>query len=313
MADGVEWHQANQLGLITLEQTVECGMSRAARQRRCSTGAWAVDQPHVYRSVAFPQSHEQQLLAAVLCAGSGAAVSHRAAAAAWGVDRFDSSLRELSIPDDRKVALRGSVLHRIADLEPSDVTRLGAVPITTRERTLVDLGAVARPFLVSRALEQWLREGHVTLRGVRSTLDRVARRGRSAAGVMREILDTRALGTDVSDSHLEVVLAEALRAIGAPQPVYHHLIDVGADRFEIDFAYPDAMLLIEVDGYWAHTTPTAFEEDPRRRNLLVGLGYMVRTYTRKRVLSRPHAVAAEIDYWRRLRSAARRTSAENAS
>ena len=37
------------------------------------------------------------------------------------------------------------------------------------------------------------------------------------------------------------------------------------------------MLLIEVDGYWAHTTPTAFEEDPRRRNLLVGLGYMVRT------------------------------------
>ena len=153
----------------------------------------------------------------------------------------------------------------------------------------------------------------MTLRGVRSTLDRVARRGRSGAGVLREILDTRALGNDVSDSHLEVVLAEALRAIGAPQPVYHHLIDVGADRFEIDFAYPDAMLLIEVDGYWAHTTPTAFEEDPRRRNLLVGLGYMVRTYTRRRVLSRPHAVAAEIDYWRRLRSAARRTSAENAS
>ena len=144
----------------------------------------------------------------------------------------------------------------------------------------------------------------MTLRGVRSTLDRVARRGRSGAGVLREILDTRALGTDVSDSHLEVVLAEALRAIGAPQPVYHHLIDVGADRFEVDFAYPDAMLLIEVDGYWAHTTPTAFEEDPRRRNLLVGLGYMVRTYTRRRVLSRPHAVAAEIDYWRRVRSAA---------
>jgi hypothetical protein len=304
MADGVEWHLANQLGLITLEQTIECGMSRATRQRRCRAGEWDCPQPRVFRSLAFPSSHQQGLLAAVLSAGRGAAVSDRAAAATWGVDRFDSSLLELSIPDDRKVALRGALLHRIVDLEPGDVTMLGAVPITTRARTLVDLGSVARPFLVSRALEQWLREGHVTVREVRSTLDRVARRGRSGAGVLREILDTRALGINVSDSHLEVVLAEALRAIGAPQPVYHHLVDVGADRFEIDFAYPEAMLLIEVDGYWAHTTPEAFEEDPRRRNLLLGLGYMVRTYTRKRVLSRPHAVAAEIDYWRRLRTAA---------
>ncbi len=100
---------------------------------------------------------------------------------------------------------------------------------------------------------------------------------------MRELLDTRALRLDASDSDPEVVLAEALQAFGAPPPVYHYLVKVGHETFEVDFAYPEAMLLVEVDGFGPHTTPEAFEEDRRRQNLLVDKGYMVRRYTRNRV------------------------------
>ena len=240
----------------------------------------------------------------MLCAGPGAAVSHYAAAVAWGIDRFTSSVIEVSIADDRKVAIDGAQLHRIPDLVPEHITTIGPIPVTTRLRTLVDLGAVARPFLVSRALEQWLRERHVAIPEVRAMLDEVARRGRAGAGVLRNVLDTRALRLDASDSDPEVVLAEALQAFGAPPPVYHHLVKVGHEKFEIDFAYPEAMLLIEVDGFGPHTTPEAFEEDRRRQNLLVDKGYMVRRYTRNRVIHRADAVAAEIDYWRRVRTAA---------
>ena len=123
--------------------------------------------------------------------------------------------------------------------------------------------------------------------------------------MLREILDTRALAFAASDGDAEVVLAEALRAIGAPPPVYHLLIPVGfGQRYEIDFAYPEAMLLIEVDGYSTHTTREAFESDPVRDNWLIDRGYMVRRYTRERVLAQSHVVAAEIDRWRRARSAA---------
>jgi very-short-patch-repair endonuclease len=222
----------------------------------------------------------------------------------WGIDRFTTSVVEVSVSGHRNIAFEGVQLHRIADLAPSDITTIGPIPVTTRLRTLVDLGAVARPFLVSRALEQWLRERHVTVSQVRAVLDRVARKGRAGAGVLREVLDTRALQLHASDSHPEVVLAEALHAIGAPSPVYHFLVEVGAERFEVDFAYPEAMLLVEVDGYGPHTTPEAFEEDRRRQNLLVDRGYMVRRYTRNRVVNRADAVAAEIDYWRRARTAA---------
>ena len=206
--------------------------------------------------------------------------------------------------EHRNIEIEGVQLHRIADLLPSDITTIGPIPVTTRLRTLVDLGAVSRPFLVSRALEQWLRERHVTIPQVRTTLDRVARRVAPAPGVLSEVLDTRALQLDASDSVPEVVLAEALQMFGAPPPVYHHLVTVGHETFEIDFAYPEAMLLIEVDGYAPHTTPEAFEEDRRRQNLLVDRGYMVRRYTRNRVVHRADAVAAEIDYWRRARTAA---------
>jgi very-short-patch-repair endonuclease len=304
MADMVDRYLASQLGLVTLEQTLEAGMSERTRKRRCASGEWVRVHRRVYRSTAFPQSHEQRLLAAALCAGPGAAVSHYAAASTWGVDGFTASMPQVSIADDRKVVIAGAQLHRIPDLTPEHVTMIGPIPITTRARTLVDLGAVARPFLVSRALEQWLRERHVTIAQVRATLDEVARRGRAGAGVLRDVLDTRALRLDASDSHPEVVLAEALRARGAPPPVYHYLVQVGHETFEVDFAYPEAMLLIEVDGFSAHTTPEAFEEDPRRQNLLVDKGYMVRRYTAKRVIHRADAVAAEIDHWRRARTAA---------
>jgi very-short-patch-repair endonuclease len=305
MADRADGYFAKQLGLITLEQTVECGISSRTRERRCASGEWDRPHPRVYRSRAYAVSHEQRLLAATLSAGPHAAVSHHAAASFLHVERFHSGLVELSVQEHRSITLRGCLQHRIADLTPADVTMVGPIPVTVHARTLVDLGAVARPWLVRRALEQWLREGHVTVAEVRATLERVARRGRAGAGVLREILDTRALALSASDGDAEVVLAEALQAMGAPAPVYHFLIPAGLGQvFEIDFAYPEAMLLVEVDGYSTHTTREAFESDPMRDNWLVDRGYMVRRYTRRRVLTQSHVVAAEIDHWRRIRSAA---------
>ena len=188
-------------------------MSRATRQRRCTTGEWERAHQRVYRSTAFPRSHDQRLLAAVLCAGPGAAVSHYAAAVAWGIDRFTTSLVEVSIADDRKVAIDGAQLHRIPDLVPEHITTIGPIPVTTRLRTLVDLGAVARPFLVSRALEQWLRERHVTVPQVRAILDEVARRGRGGAGVLR----TRARHASAT-ARRERFRAEVDARRGAPGP-----------------------------------------------------------------------------------------------
>ena len=151
MADKTDVYFARQLGLVTIEQTIECGMSERTRRRRCAVGEWMRVHRRVYRSLAYPSSHEQRLLAAVLAAGPTAAISHYAAASSLGVERFRSGLVELSVQEHRNITLAGGSLHRIADLSPRDVMMLGPIPVTTHTRTLVDLGAVARPWLVRRA------------------------------------------------------------------------------------------------------------------------------------------------------------------
>ena len=292
---------ATQLGLVHRTQAIERGVSPRTIERRCSSGDWERVQPCVFRSCAFAVTHEQRLLAAALAAGSASAVSHRSAAVMWQSRRLTGTVIEVSVPTTTELVLNGALLHRVPDLVPQDVTSIGPIPVTTRPRTLVDLGSVVRPWLVSRTLEEWLRDGHVTVAEVRAVLERVARKGRSGVGVLRTILDGRALGVSSPDSLAEAKLAEALRAVGAPQPVHHHLVTVGFDTFEVDFAYPSERLLIEVDGFAPHTTPAAFEEDRRRQNLLEEAGHMVLRYTAARVMRRAHAIAADIERNRRKR------------
>ncbi len=99
-----------------------------------------------------------------------------------------------------------------------------------------------------------------------------------------------------------MVLAEAFRSNGYPAPIYHHPIHVGHEVFEADFAYPDLMLAIEIDGFGPHTTPAQFEEDRRRQNLIVEVGFMVRRYTARRVLLRPTEVVDDIERVRQSRA-----------
>ncbi len=295
---------ANQLGLIHRGQAIERGVSPRTIERRCSTGEWERVQPSVFRSRAFVVTYEQRLLAAALAGGPASAVSHRSAAVMWQSSRLTGTVVEVSIPSTTELVLREALLHRVPDLVPEDITSIGPIPVTKPARTLVDLGSVVRPWLVSCTLEEWLRDGHVTVPEVRAMLDRVARKGRSGVGVLRRILDERGLGVSVPDSLAEAKLADALRAVGAPPPVHHHLIRIGLDTFEVDFAYPFERLVIEVDGFAPHTTPAAFEEDRRRQNLLEEDGHMVLRYSAARVMRRAHVIAADIERNRRARFSA---------
>ncbi|HMK11581.1 MAG TPA: DUF559 domain-containing protein, partial [Acidimicrobiales bacterium] len=64
------------------------------------------------------------------------------------------------------------------------------------------------------------------------------------------------------------------------------------------------MLAIEVDGYGPHVDPVQHDEDCRRQNLITDVGYLLRRFSARRVFSRPHHVAAEIERIRRSRLAA---------
>ncbi|MFL6101074.1 MAG: endonuclease domain-containing protein [Actinomycetales bacterium] len=70
-----------------------------------------------------------------------------------------------------------------------------------------------------------------------------------------------------------------------------------------DVLFPDARLVIEVDGYTSHTGVNAFHQDRARQNALVLAGYTVLRFTWRDLTRRPDDVLREIERALRPRTA----------
>ena len=80
-------------------------------------------------------------MAAVLAYGPKAVLSHRDAAALWAIYRSSSPYIEVTADRYTRNRRPGLILHRPRQLPPEDVTMIDNIPVTTVERTLVDLAA----------------------------------------------------------------------------------------------------------------------------------------------------------------------------
>lgn len=72
--------------------------------------------------------------------------------------------------------------------------------------------------------------------------------------------------------------------------MFHHVVG----PFEVDFAFPSAMLVVEVDGWDPHGTRQAFEDDRARDAHLVALGWSVIRVTWRQVTRDPGKVGRAI-------------------
>lgn len=283
---------AAQHGLLSRSQVTDVGMSRQARHRRLETGRWQEVLPGVYRVAGAPATNDQSLMAACIWAGPGAAGSHRAAAALWGL--LDDQAAPVEITTPRRLRHSGVVVHRVP-LGARHVTRIGTIPVTRPARTLLDLGAVASVRTVEHALDDALVRGLVTIRGLQRMLRSEGGPGRGGAGVLRQLVCVRDPLLAPPESVLESRIARLLRRSDLPQPVPQFQVRVGGRLVaRIDFAWPEAMVAVEADGYRHHGTRTAWRRDLKRRNALTTLGWYVIHVPWHEVSERPEAVISAI-------------------
>jgi hypothetical protein len=268
------------LGLVRrgelLDQGVTADQIRGAREG----GLLESVGPGVYRTVGSPASFRRDLIAACLAAGPEAVVSHRAALWMWRLTDLRPT-PEITVPYRRSPRPRGVVLHRSTDLRHEHGIERRGVWVTRPARTLVDIGAVLPPRQVEAAVDQALVRNLITVPGLRSALDALGGRGRRGAGVLRTVLDHRALGDQRPESVLVPLMARLLRD--------HD----GGRRFRPDFGFLRSTLLVEVDGLSVHGSRAALDADLERQNHLQRHGYLVLRYTATH-LRRPAAVAREI-------------------
>jgi hypothetical protein len=285
----------DQYGLVSRAQVIEAGATNGLIQRRLDAGRWVHLFPGVYRMAGTPASWRQQVLAACLAAGDDAIASHRAAARLWGTAGLGQRVVELSVPHARRVTLPGVRIHRTRDLPRIDLTVRDGIPVTTIERTLIDLAAVAHIDAVEEALDDIVRRRLTTVRRVARRVETLERKGRCGIGAIRLLLEARASGGPVSESTFEIRLLRAIGSAGLPLPVLQYEVrHQGRFVARVDFAYRDAKLAIEADGYGAHAGRARFDRDRARLNALTLLGWRVIHVTWTQLRDEPDTVIAQI-------------------
>ncbi len=202
---------------------------------------------------------------------------------------------EVLAPHGRRPRLGGVVVHRTTWLADAHVRVVDGVPSTTIDRTLADLGAVTSRRAVDEAVERAVIDRRTTIARLIAFVDAYGRQGRTGIATLRACLEDWLLGDAPPDSALEIALARLVDRVGLPRPVHQLVVrDGSAFVARVDAAWPEAMLVVEVDGLHSHSTAGALQRDLDRQNRLVALGWTVLRFTWNDVIRRPQRVAAQI-------------------
>jgi very-short-patch-repair endonuclease len=95
---------------------------------------------------------------------------------------------------------------------------------------------------------------------------------------------------DGTRTELESRLLALCRRHRLPQPE----VNAHVDRYEVDFVWRMERLIVELDGWKAHRTRSAFEEDRARDARLKRLGFDVVRFTWRQINSERASVARTI-------------------
>jgi hypothetical protein len=239
---------------------------RAGRLRVLYRGVYAVG-----GAVLRVEGHR---LAAVLAFGPGAVLSHRSAAAHWGLLPTAQERIDVTAPATRH-GVPGTRLHRTRSLDAQDTTSHEGIPITTVHRTLLDLAATARSDQLENALAQAM---HLQLYDQRAIDDVIARsNGHRGTNVLKEATKQE---PQITKSMWEIRMLRLVRSAGLPEPICNkalHAPDHG--ECHPDFYWPAYGLIVETDGWEAHRTLAAFRNDRAKDAALTAAGYKVLRFT----------------------------------
>jgi very-short-patch-repair endonuclease len=275
-----------QHGLVSRAQLIGMGVGRGAIAHRLQTGSLHPVRRGVYavgHRALPPRAH---LMAAVLACGPGAVLSHASAAALWGIRPSAATRVDVTVADRRR-SRAGIRVHR-APLPPEQVTVIDGIPVTTIERTIVDLAAVLRTDGLRRAMDAAETARLPDWRIVDELVD--AGHGRRGIRALRAIRAENAIGMRVTRSELERDFLDLLRRHDLPLPETNVLVE----GLEVDCVWREHRLIVELDSRRHHAVTEAFERDRRRDRVLTTAGWRVVRITHRQQRYEGTAVAADL-------------------
>jgi very-short-patch-repair endonuclease len=260
--------------VVSRAQLHELGSGRGAIERRLLAARLHPVHRAVYAVGHRALRVEGRRLAAVLACGESAVLSHRSAAAHWGLLDTAAADVDVTAPATRH-GQRGIRLHRARFLDARDTTTHEGIPVTTVARTLLDLAATVREDRLERAFAQALFLQLYDHRAIEALLARAnGHRGTAALG------QATAREPKVTRSDWEVRMLGLVRQAGLAEPLVNHALTApDHGPCELDFFWPAHGLVVETDSWSAHGHRAAFEHDRARDAALQAIGLTVVRFT----------------------------------
>lgn len=247
----------------------------------------------VYRISGAPVTWEQRLQAGVWSLGGAVVVSHGAAARLHGFDGFTDDAVEFTIERPRRGTGRhaGGRVHTSIESTRSDRTRVRGIPVTSGERTVLDLARDGCPqSRLEAAVDSAIRLRLTTLDRLLERVSAAGGPGHWGYGTLDAVLLTSGGHTFLERAFLKLIRSAHI-PVPRPQVIHRH---EGRHVARVDFLFPDHDVVVEVSGGRGHSTAADRAKDARRRNDLQQLGRLVLEFTYEDVLHRPDVVIATL-------------------
>ena len=231
-----------QWGVVARWQLEQHGLSAAAISRWAASGRLHRIYPGVYAVGHRAICAEGRLLAAILYAGPGAALTHASAASWWRLIPYLPDTTHVLSPIRRR-SLKGVRVHHIKHIER--VMHRG-LPVTPVARTLLDLATVAPLDRVRKAVAE---ADYLRLLDLHA-IDAMTGVGRAGSARLKQALHLHRPEYARTLSPLEDLLLDLCRRHRIPFPE----VNVHIRGYLVDALWREQRVVVEVDGKPAHGT-----------------------------------------------------------
>ncbi len=262
---------APQLGLITVQGAAAAGVARWALESRRANGVLEYVVGGVMRFVGSPATDEQRLLAANLAVpgselcGTSSAVVH-----GMPVPRSARHRLMVAVTSTRSARTPGVTTVRQKALLPCRPWYTGR--IATPASTLLLLPRFVGPVALERCLDYSLTHDLVTVSEVRRLVTELPHRAVIGRPHLLRLLDARD-GRKGHRSGLEQKVGGWLTAAGLGGWVRNFDVPCEGGAVEVDFAWLEPRVALEVSPFVTHGSRTAQARDIERRREITLAGW----------------------------------------
>lgn len=269
-----------QAGVLSRDQALAAGLSRAAIDERVRTRRWVPLHPCVYRTAGHPHDDEVRLRAALLWAGAGACLSGHAAAWWYGMLAEPPPSVGVTIGRSRRLRSRADVTVRRRTVPAADRAEHRGLAVTGPALTVVE-AAVELGDAGARFVDEALR-AVVPFADVHAAYCRAL--GTAGSVVAGELL---AAAARRSRSAARDELLALLRSSGASG----WTASAGVVGASADAAFPAARVAVVAAGW---VDPPYTDPQDTRWQATAARGWTLLRFPWRDIVERPRTVLAEI-------------------